>query len=155
MQDKDFYILKVPIKWNDIYQKMLELMANFGIDIIKECNAVCSDRGKSLIQCWMTFSVACSAFELNNLKEAKILIIILIDCLNKKYGTNFDSDKYSDFSDYEGDEEIYEFDINVFKEVDNGVDDGVYEFNENVFETEETLDGTNKLEFNKNIFETK
>ena len=149
MNDLEYYLLKVPIKWNDLYQKLLELMVNFGIDIIKDCNASCSNNGKKLINCWMTFNVACTAFELENYKESNILITIVVDCLNRNYNTDFNIKDYIiNISD------DYEFNDETFNVVDDGVTDFEYNFDNNVFKTEVIEDGTNNLEFDNNVFNT-
>lgn len=92
-----FVFLSVPIKWTEIYNKLLILMANRGIDMIKDCNAACNDDAKRLIQCWNEFNAACAAYKLGQETEAKILIEILIDCMNRKYRTNYDAAYYTNF----------------------------------------------------------
>ena len=83
-----FVFLKVPVKWTEIYNKLLILMSNRGIDMIKDCNASCDGETKKLIECWNQFNAACAAYVIGQETEAKILIRILIDCMNKKYKTN-------------------------------------------------------------------
>ena len=93
-----FVFLKVPVKWTEIYNKLLILMSNRGIDMIKDCNASCDGETKKLIECWNQFNVACAAYVIGQETEAKILIRILIDCMNKKYKTNYDEEYYTDFN---------------------------------------------------------
>lgn len=93
-----FVFLKVPIKWTEIYNKLLILMSNRGIDMIKDCNASCDGETKKLIECWNQFNAACAAYAIGQESEAKILIKILIDCMNKKYKTNYDEEYYIDFN---------------------------------------------------------
>ena len=93
-----FVFLKVPIKWTEIYNKLLILMSNRGIDMIKDCNASCDGETKKLIECWNQFNAACAAYAIGQETEAKILIRILIDCMNKKYKTNYDEEYYTDFN---------------------------------------------------------
>ena len=130
MEDNNFVFLSVPIIWKDIYNELIKLMSNFGIDIIKDCSAICSNSGKNIITCWMTFNVACAAYTINNFKEAKILIIILIDTLNKTYGTNFD---YNNYIDFDGGTEILNFDQNIFTVIEDNSGISGYSFDENVF----------------------
>lgn len=92
-----FIFLQVPLKWTEIYNKLLILMSNKGIDMIKDCNAACDENGKRLIECWNEFNAACAAYANGQEKEAKILITILIDCMNKKYKTDYDVDYYTNF----------------------------------------------------------
>lgn len=93
-----FVFLKVPVKWTEIYNKLLILMSNRGIDMIKDCNASCDGETKKLIECWNQFNAACAAYAIGQETEAKILIRILIDCMNKKYKTNYDEEYYIDFN---------------------------------------------------------
>lgn len=93
-----FVFLKVPVKWTEIYNKLLILMSNRGIDMIKDCNASCDGETKKLIECWNQFNAACAAYAIGQETEAKILIRILIDCMNKKYKTNYDEEYYTDFN---------------------------------------------------------
>ena len=74
-----FVFLKVPVKWTEIYNKLLILMSNRGIDMIKDCNASCDGETKKLIECWNQFNAACAAYAIGQETEAKILIRILID----------------------------------------------------------------------------
>lgn len=95
--DKIIY-LYVPIAWNDIYLYFIDLLSTHGIDIIKDCNANCSKKGKDLIQCWITFQTACTLFNFNR-QESIILFTIAVDCLNNKYNGKFDIDYYVNLID--------------------------------------------------------
>ena len=145
MEDNNFVFLSIPIIWKDIYNELIKLMSNFGIDIIKDCSAICSNNGKNIITCWMTFNVACAAYAINNLKEVKILIIILIDTLNRNYGTNYDPDDYINFNN----EDDLEFDENIFKVIEDNSGILGYSFDENVFTTQGE---GNTYEFDISIF---
>ena len=96
----EFIFFKVPIEWAALYQKLCILMTEHGIDIIKDCNANCSSSGKKLLQCWFNFNAACAAYENHQETEARVLLEIIIDCLNNTYNTNFDIDDFfnKDFS---------------------------------------------------------
>ena len=96
----EFIFFKVPIEWAALYQKLCILMTEHGVDIIKDCNANCSSSGKKLLQCWFNFNAACAAYENHQETEARVLLEIIIDCLNSTYNTNFDIDDFfnKDFS---------------------------------------------------------
>ena len=97
-QYNGFYFLKVPIQWSGIYVSLLKLMADQGIDMLKDCKSSCSGTGKKLIECWNIFNAACAAFEYGNLKEAKVLIEYIVAQMNSNYKTNFKKELYLTFN---------------------------------------------------------
>lgn len=149
MSQSSYKYLKIPIAWKTLYTTILKIMSDFGVDIIKDCNATCSDSGKKAIECWVTFNAACVAFAEDKITQAKILIEILVDCLNKRYKTDFNPD---DYTDIETETYEYEFDPNVFKTIVNGDDEG-YEFDENIF-TVVIDEDSSEYSFDSNMFTT-
>lgn len=96
--EDNFIYLSIPIVWNDIYLYFIDLLSTHGIDIIKDCNANCSEKGKDIIQCWITFQTACTLFDFDR-TESIILFRIAVDCLNNKYNGKFDIDYYVNLID--------------------------------------------------------
>lgn len=69
-----YVYLTIPAEYVCIYHKLLKAIADYGKDIIDDCNAVCKGDGKNLFNCWNLFQSAIACKELGKEKEAKFFI---------------------------------------------------------------------------------
>lgn len=69
----DYIYTKVPLEFFPIYHGLLELMADYGEEALKECKASCTDRNTDVINCYNIFNAAISAKALNKDKLAETL----------------------------------------------------------------------------------
>lgn len=73
-EDQEYIYLKVPSRYKCIYTKLLVLMTDLGIDILKDCASTCKGKNKQIINCWNMFQAACSAYTSGQSKEATLLV---------------------------------------------------------------------------------
>lgn len=86
-----YVYLTVPSEYVCVYHKLLSCIADFGKEILDNCEASCKGIGKSIINCWNLFQSAIACKELGRDDEANLFI----DYINKQLfiiyrGTNKD-----------------------------------------------------------------
>lgn len=82
----EYVYMRIPAEYICIYHKLLIYFADFGIDMLDDCTAVCKNANKNLINCFNMFNAAIAARQLGNLKLANLLIKYIEGQLNIKYG---------------------------------------------------------------------
>ena len=78
--------LCIPKAWNNIYYKLLYLLADEGKNIIDDCNYTCSNHGNNVFTCWNLFQSAIAANEVGENKKANLFINYIdkqLDCYIK------------------------------------------------------------------------
>lgn len=77
--------LEIPAKYFTTYKKLLHALADFGKDIIKDCDKNCNSLQSNVISCWNLFQCALACYELNRIKEADLYISYIENQLNIVY----------------------------------------------------------------------
>lgn len=72
MGNNDLIYLSIPKKFESVYYKLLHAIADFGQQILKECDS--SNCDNNLISCWNLFQSAIACEELNRTKESELFI---------------------------------------------------------------------------------
>lgn len=59
----EYVYLTIPAEWVCLYHKLLGYLADFGEEVIKDCQAACKGTNLYVIQCWNMFqsAIACRA----------------------------------------------------------------------------------------------
>lgn len=86
VNNEGYVYMTIPTKYVCIYNKLLIYMADFGKEIIDDCNAVCKGKGKSIIKCWNLFQSAMACYQLGLYKKTDLFIKYIIAELNPYYG---------------------------------------------------------------------
>lgn len=87
--DKLEYIYStIPVKYLCVYQKILFLLADYGIDMLKDCKASCTDRNSNVIDCFNMFNAAVANYTLGKVKEADVIIKYVKAKLNQLHSNN-------------------------------------------------------------------
>ena len=81
----EYVYMRIPAEYVCIYHKILVLFAEFGIDMLDDCNASCKDVNKNIINCFNMFNAAIAARQLGNFKLANNLIKYIESQLNIDY----------------------------------------------------------------------
>jgi len=85
----------IPAEWACVYQKLLVAVADFGEQMLYDCQASCKDNNKTIINCWHMFASAVAAYQLGKTKLAETLIKYIKAQLKQIYKnshcTEFDS----------------------------------------------------------------
>ena len=77
-EDGTYVYLTVPFKYNCVYTKLLIMVSDLGIDLIKDCTSTCKGVNRQVINCWNMFQAACAAYQLGEEKKADLLINYII-----------------------------------------------------------------------------
>lgn len=70
-------LIKIPLEYETLYHYLAERILDYGVDLVKDCNASKLSCNKKLLECWAMFQAACIAYE-DNEKESKFLINYIV-----------------------------------------------------------------------------
>lgn len=70
----EFIYMTIPAEYVCIYNKILVLLSQYGIDMLNDCQAGCTNKNKSIINCFNMFNAAVAARKLGLTKEAETII---------------------------------------------------------------------------------
>lgn len=68
-----FKVMNIPTEYEYLYIKILKLFSSYGIDILKDCGAVCTSKNKNAIYLFNLFVAGVSATELGNTTAANMI----------------------------------------------------------------------------------
>ena len=54
----------IPAEYICVYHRILIMLADYGIDMLKDCKATCKDRNSGVIECFNMFNSAVAAYQL-------------------------------------------------------------------------------------------
>lgn len=87
----EYLYLTIPAEWVCIYHKLLVLMADFGKNLMNDCNCSHNHKLNNIMICWNIFQSAIACKELNRDKEAELFINYINKQLSYIYsGTNYE-----------------------------------------------------------------
>lgn len=66
--------MTIPIGYEEVYQKLMLLFSEYGIDAIKDCNVSCNKKQSHIIDCFNIFCSACAAHAIGRTKESSIIM---------------------------------------------------------------------------------
>lgn len=72
--DLNYVYISVPKEYIDTYYQILVMLADFGVDMLKDCKAACTDKNSDVIDCFNMFNSAVAAYNLGRTKLANLLI---------------------------------------------------------------------------------
>lgn len=70
----EYVYVTIPANYICIYHKILVLLAEYGISMLKDCSAKCTPRNKTIIDCFNMFNAAVAARKLGQDKVAETII---------------------------------------------------------------------------------
>ena len=69
-----YIYITIPAEYVCVYHRILAMLADYGIEMLKDCKATCTDRNSGVIECYNMFNAAVAAYTLSKGDE------------NSKYG---------------------------------------------------------------------
>ncbi len=78
----EYIYMTIPADYVCTYHKILILLSEYGIDMLKDCQASCTNQNKSIINCFNMFNAAVAARKLGKDKEAETIIKYINGQLN-------------------------------------------------------------------------
>lgn len=70
----EYIYMTIPADYICIYNKILLLLSRYGIEMLNDCQAGCTNKNKSIINCFNMFNAAVAAKKLGLNKEAETII---------------------------------------------------------------------------------
>lgn len=115
--DEVLYVT-IPAEWICVYHRILEVLSEYGTDMLKDCKAGCKDRNVGIIECFNMFNAAVAARKLGEDTKANVIIEFVKYKLEKMYNNSTEDDTFIWHTD-DGDILVNCCD-NSISEVDNG-----------------------------------
>lgn len=70
-EDGTYVYLTVPLKYNCVYTKLLIMVSDLGIDLIKDCTSTCKGINRQVINCWNMVSSCLRCLSIRRRKESR------------------------------------------------------------------------------------
>lgn len=70
----EYVYMTIPADYVCIYHKILIMLTDFGVDLLKDCEASCKTKNRKVVDCFNMFNAAVAARKLNQFKLAETLI---------------------------------------------------------------------------------
>lgn len=70
----EFIYATVPTSWLYTYHRLLELLSEYGEEMLLECKARCNDKNIKLIDCYNMFNAAVAAYQIDKKKLAETIL---------------------------------------------------------------------------------
>lgn len=70
----EYIYMTIPAEYVCTYHKILILLSEYGVDMLNDCQAGCSNQNKSIINCFNMFNAAVAARKLGQDKVAETII---------------------------------------------------------------------------------
>ena len=66
--------MTIPAQYNDIYEKILLLFSEYGLDAVKDCKVSCKNRQSRIVECFNIFTAGVAAFNASRYKETSLIM---------------------------------------------------------------------------------
>lgn len=83
--EPEYVYMTIPKEYVCVYQRILAMMADYGVDMLKDCKASCTDKNSGVIECFNMFNAAVAARKLGNTSEADTIIKYVKAKINQIY----------------------------------------------------------------------
>jgi hypothetical protein len=84
-QNANYVYIDIPTEYIPVYTRLLCALADYGIDMLEDCKASCTDKDSGIIECFNMFNSAVAAYKLGQTKLAETLISYIDSTLSLKY----------------------------------------------------------------------
>ena len=81
----EYVYVTIPAEYICVYHRILAMLADYGVEMLKNCKAACTDRNSGVIECFNMFNAAVAARKLNNTSLANTLIKYVKAKINQIY----------------------------------------------------------------------
>lgn len=83
--EPQYVYVTIPAEYICIYHRILAMLADYGLEVIQDCKAKCSDKNNCIIECFNMFNSAVACYKLEKKKEANLIIKYIKAKLNQIY----------------------------------------------------------------------
>ena len=70
--EPEYVYMTIPAEYVCIYHKLLVYLSDFGIELLQDCQASCSAKNKTIIDCWNMFQSMIACYNLGLTDKAKV-----------------------------------------------------------------------------------
>lgn len=81
----EYVYITIPAEYICVYHRILAMMADYGLDMLRDCKANCTDRNSGIIECFNMFNSAVACRKLGKDKEASVIIKYIKAKINQIY----------------------------------------------------------------------
>lgn len=83
--EPEYVYVTIPAEYICVYHRILAMLADYGLDMIKDCKATCTERNSGVIECFNMFNSAVACKKLGKEKEAALIIKYIKAKINQIY----------------------------------------------------------------------
>lgn len=83
--EPEYIYVTIPAEYICVYHRILAMMADYGVEMLKDCKATCTDRNSGVIECFNMFNSAVACRKLGKDKEAALIIKYIKAKINQIY----------------------------------------------------------------------
>lgn len=112
--------MTIPIQYNDIYEKILLLFSEYGLEAIKDCKVSCKDKTSHIVDCFNIFASGVAAWNAERYKEANLIMNYLRGQLEIYYPNKVSNNETIYLIGFDKDEAVDEITVDLLK--DNNIE---------------------------------
>lgn len=98
----EYIYVTIPADYVCVYHDIMQLLADYGIEMLKDCKASCTKRNSNVIECFNIFNAAVAARKLGKNKLAETLIKYIKAKINQIKGSSSETSEFTLNIDGEG-----------------------------------------------------
>lgn len=81
----EYVYVTIPAEYICVYHRILAMLSDYGVEMLKDCKASCTDRNSGVIECFNMFNSAVACRKLGKDKEAATIIKYIKAKINQIY----------------------------------------------------------------------
>ena len=83
--EPEYIYVTIPAEYICVYHRILAMLADYGVEMLKDCKASCTDKNSGVIECFNMFNSAVACRKLGKDKEAALIIKYIKTKINQIY----------------------------------------------------------------------
>lgn len=103
----EYIYVTIPADYVCVYHDIMQLLADYGIEMLKDCKASCTKRNSNVIECFNMFNAAVAARKLGQTKLAETLIKYIKAKINQIRNGSESDTEFTLNIDGEGNIQVY------------------------------------------------
>lgn len=83
--EPEYIYVTIPAEYICVYHRILAMLADYGVEMLQDCKANCTDKNSGVIECFNMFNAAVACRKLGKQKEANTIITYIKAKINSIY----------------------------------------------------------------------
>lgn len=92
--EPEYVYVTIPAEYICVYHRILAMLADYGIEMLQDCKANCTERNSGVIECFNMFNAAVACRKLGKTKEANVIITYIKAKINSIYQSKDNSTSF-------------------------------------------------------------